>query len=392
MYHHTVFSRLLEELPRSVVRKAVARRETDKHCKGFSSWSHLVTMVFAQVSGAKSLREIEAGFNHSPEQHYHLGAGKVCRSTLSEANQRRDPQLFADMCQFLMQRLGRKQRRELGELLYLMDASYLHLSGRGYDSWIKEHRNIHAQGLKLHVMLSADSATPVVARVTDPNINDIVEGKHMPIEAGATYVFDKAYTDFDWWHDIHRQEAFFVTRFKASARFLLEKDCTRASSQGHKEILADEQVRLATKRIGNGKPNPFHQQPLRRILVQCEGNKAPMCLATNDMVSPAHTIAGHYKARWGIELFFKWIKQHLKIKRFVGQSRNAVTIQIYTALIAYLLLQLSHMVTAGKVSLKDHLAGIRFRLFQRPETEYAMYKRRRKRQQELEKLQGQLAL
>lgn len=392
MYNSTVFSSLLKELPRTDFRKAVNRLGTDKHCKGFSSWDHLVAMVFAQISGAKSLREIEAGFNHSPEQHYHLGVGKICRSTLSEANQRRNPELFLGVCQLLAQRLGRKYRREVNEFLYLMDASYIPLSGRGYDEWTAQSSAFRTPGLKLHVMTSSDFSTPVVARVTDTSVGDITEGRNMPIEAGATYVFDKGYMDYAWWHEIHQKDAFFVTRLKKNSKSITVEDRTKASSQECASILSDKVVRLTTKRIGGGKPNPFHEQPIREIWVQRDNDQGPICLATNDFESAAQHISAHYKARWGVELFFKWIKQNLQVKRFVGQSKNAVTIQIFTALIAYLLLQLDHFKVACAATLKQHKDSVRTRLFQRPETEYAMRKRRLKEQLKLQEMQGQLAL
>lgn len=392
MYNSTVFSSLLKELPRTDFRQAVNQLDSDKHCKGFSSWNHLVAMIFAQVSGAKSLREIEAGYNQSHECHYHLGTGRICRSTLSEANQRRDPELFLRVCQLLIQRFGRKHQRKVNAFLHLMDASYIPLSGRGYDEWTKQSSSFRTPGLKLHIMTASDHATPLLAKVTDTSVGDITEGKNMPIEANATYVFDKGYMDFTWWHEIHQKGAFFVTRLKKNSKSILVEDRTMESSQEWASIQSDKVVRLAAKRIGGGKTNPFHTQPIREVWVKRDNGKAPICLVTNDLKSTAQQISACYKARWGVELFFKWIKQNLQVKRFVGQSKNAVTIQVYTALIAYLLLQFDHLKTASQGSLKQHRDSLRTRLFQRPATEYAMRQRRLREQQKILEMQGQLAL
>jgi IS4 transposase len=272
-------------------------------------------------------------------------------------------EVFAKLAEALMQQAGGKLRSHCGELLRLLDSSSLTLKGRGFDEWTAKDRTRNTQGLKLHVLFGLSERAPLAQAISAANLNDIEYARTLPIEAGATYVFDKGYCDYGWWAHIHRSGARFVTRFKRNAKLEVVKD--RGIAKDAAEIiLKDQIVRLANKHPGAGRRIPY-DLPLRRIEVARE-NKPPLVLATNDLRSSALSIAEHYRARWQVELFFKWIKQHLRIKSFLGRSENAVRIQILTALIAYLLVALYAKRHAMKQSLWMVFCELRAQLFQRP--------------------------
>jgi putative transposase len=244
--------------------------------------------------------------------------------------------------------------------------------------------------LKLHLLYDCTEQLPLQASMSAPNINDIDVGRELSLQPGALYVFDKGYCDYNWWARIDAQGARFVTRFKRNAALRTER-IRKVPGQEAALILSDEIVRFANPCPGARRRNHY-RQALRRIVVARPGHEQPLVLATNDLESPAARIAQYYKQRWHIELFFKWIKQHLKIKRFLGRSENAVRIQILCALITFLLLALYRQAHGLKQSLWQLLGELRSTLFQRPATEEAMARRRRQLQAELLRLQPQLPL
>jgi len=391
MYRDTRFAEVLKGLPRSVFDKHVRRLDADKHCKGFRAWDQLIALMYAQISGATSLREVETGFNSQKRHHYHLGTRAVRRSTLADANHKRPAALFESLCQHLMAKAGRRFRQDVGDFLYLLDSTPIPLKGLGYDNWTKDNHSHRTQGLKVHVLMTPDTCTPLESIITAPNVNDIEVGRQIPVEKGQTYVFDKGYCDYNWWYQIHCSGAYFVTRFKSNAGVDIQEERT-LNEREHPQILDDQLVSFRNKRPGGKRINQYHGTPLRRVTVKREGGRPPLVLATNDQETPAHIIAERYKARWGIELFFKWLKQNLKIRKFLGRSENAVKIQIFTALITYLLLQINHALSATPDSLRHYLTELRAGLFQRRETDHELLIRRRRNQFEWQRVQGVLPL
>ena len=379
MYTNTRFADLLKGLPRPVFDKQVRELDADKHCKGFKSWDQLIALIYAQIACATSLREIETGFNSQKIHHYHLGTCCIRRSTLADANQKRPAALFERICQLLMAKVSRHLRQEVGEFLYLLDSTPIPLKGLGYDDWTKDNHNHRTQGLKVHVLMASGSNTPVQSLISAPNINDIDVGRNTPIEAGQTYVFDKGYCDYNWWYQIHCAGAYFVTRLKSNAGVQVLADNTQDSSE-HPEILGDHLISFKNRRPGGKRINQYHGTPLRRVLVAREDGRPALVIATNDLASPASVIAANYKARWGIELFFKWLKQNLSVRTFLGRSENAVKIQIFVALITYLLLQIQQAGSAAVSSLRCCLTELRAGLFQRKETDHELLQRRQRRQ------------
>jgi putative transposase len=388
MFTISRFGELLKLLPRGVFDAVVRREQADKYRKSFSSWQQMLVMIYGQFSGATSLRVLEKAFNAQPGHHYHLGCKFVRRSTLSQTNASGCVEAFEATAQALMQRLPRALRREGKQFLHLLDSSGLTLKGRGFDVWTRENRTNYTQGLKLHVLYGLTEEAPLAQAITAPNINDIEYARRLGLQPGITYVFDKGYCDYSWWWEIEQKKARFVTRFKRNARLqvVARRVVPKASCE---VILKDEQVVFSNKNPGAGRRNPY-RKALRRIEVAREG-KPPLVLATNDLRSSAQRIADHYRARWQIELFFKWIKQHLRIKRFLGRSETAVRIQILSALIAYLLVALhANAQKLHNTTLWMHLAELQATLFQRPDFERQRHREWRERRREFQLAQPDL--
>lgn len=349
----------------------------DRHCKGFTCWNHLVAMVYAQLAGVSSLRELEAGFNQHRSHHYHLNAGPVHRTTLGDANKKRNPEIFADVLRELVQLAGRRIKHEREDILYLLDSTSIAIRGRG-SQWTTGSAT-RTPGLKVHVLYSSGQQLPVCHSITAANVNDVEEGRRLQIEPGATYVFDKGYCDYAWWSRINAQGARFVTRSKSNAALALIS-MNPVPADDADTILSDQSVRFA-HRSNRARHRNQYEADLRRIEVARPGQDS-LILLTNDLHARAAEIAQLYKERWGIELFFKWLKQHLRIKSFVGQTENAVRIQLLTALIAYVLVAILNAATSSS-SLWATLAQLRTGLFHRPQPDESWWRRRR-RQQEIQ--------
>jgi IS4 transposase len=370
----------MKGLPRGTFDQLVKRRNADKYCKRFGHWDHLIAMLYAQLSGATGLRPLETGFNSHVAHHYHLGTSPIKRSTLADANEKRPDDVFSDTAAWLMGKVSRKLRQQGKELMYLLDSTSLTLKGREFDKWTLKNRTRNTQGMKLHVLYDAKREIPAWYDFSAANVNDVERAVDVPLETNALYVFDKGYNDYNWWNSIDQAGARFVTRFKRNASVKVEKNL-EIPKGAEDTVLADEIVSFKHKRPSGGRTNLYHGKKLRRVTVARPDKDTPIVLATNDFDSSALEIAQRYKERWGIELFFKWIKQHLRIKQFLGRSENAVRIQILTALISYLLVALFREANGLKKSLWDCLCLVRATLFQRPESEASTYRRRRREAQ-----------
>jgi IS4 transposase len=361
-----LLQRLLQPIPRQPFEDLVKRLGAQRYIKTFTCWRHLVALVFAQLSGTDGLRPLVAGFQAlSPAQRRSLDVGALCRSTLDDANARRPAQWLAEVAASLMSRVQQSQRRGVRDavkLVKLLDSSPFLLKGRWFELWSAATRTGRTQGLKLHLLLQLQGHSPCWLSFTHCNVNDITEAVlHVRIERGATYVFDKGYCDYNWWHYIDMQGARFVTRFRGNAALVVEHEMA-VPEEARASVLRDQIVRFKHKSPGGGRRNHY-VGVLRRIYVHRPGHR-PLVLATNDVESPALEIAQLYKDRWQIELFFKWIKQHLRIRHFLGCSENAVKTQILAALITYLLLllhQAAHALQAS-TSLWTLLGQLRARL------------------------------
>jgi hypothetical protein len=376
MFRISRLQEVLKHLPRGVFDRAVSAQQADRYRKTFSCWQQLVAMVYAQLSGVTSLRTLQSSFNAHSAHHYHLGCRALHRSTLADANTQGNEAVFSSLAQALMQQVRGRVRGEAHEFLELIDSTPISLKGRGFDHWTGKNRTQRTQGLKLHIVFGLAQGAPLEYSISAPNLNDLDYARTLSPQPGKIYVFDKAYYDYRWWSQMNQRGALFVTRFKRNARLTLK--AARAiprNAQG--VILKDEQVCLPTKYYAGGRNNAY-EGVVRRVEVVRPG-KPSLVLATNDLKSSALCIAERYKARWHIELFFKWIKQHLSIKRFLGRTPAAVRIQILTALIAYLLAVLHAQATGFKGSLWLFLSELRATLFQRPDLELQRHRRWRQR-------------
>jgi IS4 transposase len=372
MFSISRIQQVLQAIPRGAFERIVQEHDADRYVKSFFCWDQLVTMIYVQLAGARGLRELEQGFNANASHHYHLGVRGVARSTLADANDKRKPVVFAELLKQLIAQAGRTLRRERRELLYLIDASCLDVPVPAGER--RGHASAHDKyGMKLHVLLDAGCASIGAASITKANVNDLCEARKLPLQEGATYVFDKGYCDYNWWQRIDASGARFVTRFKRAAA--LNVLAERSVPGDAPQVLRDSVVAFARRTPRGGHRNAY-SAPLRRIEV-ARPDAPPLVLATNDMHSPAAQIAQLYKDRWGIELLFKWVKQHLQIRHFLGRKDNAVRIQVLTALIAYMLVLLLKHASGFKGTLWMLLAELRHSLFQRPQAHTSYWRRRR---------------
>lgn len=327
----TIFSKLVEPLDRRLFDAIVQRHDGDAYDKSFYSWDHLLALIFAQLSDLDSLRGLEAGWNANSQHHYHLGCGPLSSSTLCDANKRRPVEVFLEAFDLVGGLLDRQSRNEGRQFIGLIDSTPIPLGK--LCAWAKSNGRI--RGMKVHVLYDPRADLPRILDITDANVNDAQIGRTIEIISGATYVFDKGYVHYKWWTAIHDGNAFFVTRPKGNMglRVTATRPLEEVQGEGFR-VLADEEVVLSSK--GDSKL----PMPLRRITIQRENGKI-LSFITNDMSRTAVEIGTLYKGRWQIELLFRWIKQHLKFRKFLGNNPNAIKLQIYAAMIAYALLRLA---------------------------------------------------
>lgn len=330
-YTPTIFSKLVEPLDRRRFEAIVAQHHGDAYDKSFFSWNHLLALIYAQLSNLDSLRALEAGWNANPQHHYHLGCGVLSSSTLADANRRRPVEVFIGAFELIAGQLDRHCRKDGQVFLRLIDSTPIPLGK--LCAWAKSNGRI--RGMKVHVVYDPHDDLPRIIDITQANVNDAQIGRAVAIIRGATHVFDKAYVQYQWWTQIHQAGAFFVSRPKQNMglRVLNTRPLEEPQGDGFR-VLADEEVALSSK--GDSKL-PI---PLRRIRIQRDDGKV-LAFITNDMARTAVEIGNLYKGRWQIELLFRWLKQHLKICKFLGNNDNAIKLQIYAAVIAYALLRLA---------------------------------------------------
>jgi hypothetical protein len=323
---------ITQQLPWNDFDRLVAELKSDSSERGFNSKSHLLAMVFAQMSGAEALRDVEAGMASHADRLYHLGITPALRSTLADANRNRDSRLFSGLFARMIGRLNRHQRRSLAETTYLLDATAIPLPAQAA-RWARFSAT--TCGVKMHVIYDAGAERPIYAAVTASNVNDITAAHKMPIEAGATYVFDLGYYDYTWWAELDAAQCRIVTRFKKNTVLEVVEELELPAGCA---ILSDRIGFLPTRQA-NHRQNPM-ADAVREVCVRTETGKL-LRIFTNDLDAPAQEIADLYKRRWAIELFFRWVKQVLNIRHFLGRSENAVRIQLAVALIVFLLLRLA---------------------------------------------------
>src|SRR5712672_1846562 len=332
-HQNIVFHGLLKHIPWSMLDRLVDQYNADWDGRVVKTRAHLIAMLYAQFCGARSLREIETNLQSHAGKLYHLGGSTISRSALSTANASRPVEVFAGLLSALMAQLQAGYRRKIGDCVRLIDSTSLQLSGLSGD-WATFSARVC--GAKAHIIYDPDADQPLYLMVTPSNVNDITTAKEMPIEAGASYVFDLGYYDYGWWSELDEAGCRIVTRLKANTPFAVVED--RPAAPGS-SILSDR-IGYLPKRLAASRRNPMSGL-VREIRVIIETGKV-LRIFTNDLKASAQEIANLYKRRWAIELFFRWVKQNFNFTHDPGTSENAVRIQITVALIAFLLLRLAH--------------------------------------------------
>jgi hypothetical protein len=328
----TVFAQLIEHLPHKEFQKCVARYGGDRYAKDFSCWDQYLAMAFAQLTYRESLRDLEACLKAVSGKLYHMGfRGRVARSTLADANETRDWRIYAEFALTLIATARSLYAAdpmgvELDQSLYALDSTTIDLCLSVFP-WAKFRK--HKGAVKMHTLLDLRGNIPSFIRITDGKLHDVNILDELRIEAGAFYVMDRGYIDFKRLHAFTRELAFFVTRSKEN--ILLQRRYSHPVDKST-GVRSDQTVILTTNGSATAYPDT-----LRRVVYFDVITGKRLNFLTNNFTLPALTIAEIYKQRWQVELFFKWIKQHLRIKAFYGTSENAVKTQIWIAVSVYVL-------------------------------------------------------
>jgi IS4 transposase len=356
LHQNSVFHGLLKHVPWHGLERSVEKYDADRLSRTLDTKRQFIALLYGQLSGATSLREIVTGMESHETRLYHLGASPVKRSSLSDANAERPWQVFAELFTQMLQQAHRGLRRATKDAVRLIDSTSVRLSSLSKD-WATFSTDVF--GAKAHVIYDPHADQPVYFAVTPANVNDITAAKAMPIEAGATYTFDLGYYDYGWWAKLDDAGCRFVTRLKKNTPFTAVHE-NRVPTNSN--ILSDRIGHLPA-RLASSRRNPL-QVPVRELRLLIETGKV-LRVVTNDLDAPAEEIADLYKQRWQIELFFRWVKQTLKIKHFIGVSENAVRIQIAIALIAFLILRLAQAAQNAVHSPLDFARLVRVNLMHR---------------------------
>ena len=327
-----VFAQLTQFLDRSKFNRIVAKYQGDRHIKSFSCWNQLLVMMFGQLSNREGLRDLIVALEAHWRKLYHLGMGKsVTRSNLSKANELRDYRIFEDFAYHLVAEARSKSTEKIFGFdghVYAFDATTIDLCLEVFE-WAKFRK--HKGGIKIHTLYDIEAQVPAFFHITTASINDIKALPEIPYEKGAYYIFDRGYNDFSNLFKIEQIEATFVVRAKKNLKFKQ----TSWKRRLPKNVLSDSTIGFTVYKSSKDYPIP-----LRRVVYYDEEQDRTFVFLTNNFVLPATIIAELYHNRWSIELFFKWLKQHLKIKKFWGTTENAVRIQIYVAISTYLLVSI----------------------------------------------------
>lgn len=328
-----VFTQIFDLIHPQQFQRCVARYGGNSKVKTFSCWSQFLCVGFGQLTFRESLREIEICLNSHAAQRYHLGwSGPISRSTLADANQRRDWRIYADLAQVLIRRARHLYRdeslaSELEETVYALDSTTIDLCLSLFP-WARFRRTKSA--IKLHTVLDLRGSIPTVITVSEGKLGDVRILDELFLEAGSFYIIDRGYVDFRRLYRFVLAAAFFVTRAKRKLRFTVLESRPVDAAAG---VRCDQSVRLRHKTSRQD-----YRDPLRRIRYTDPATGKHLVFLTNNLALPPLAIAALYRSRWQVELFFKWVKQRLRVKHFYGNSPNAVRTQIWIAVCVYVLI------------------------------------------------------
>ncbi len=324
-----VFAQLVQFLDQFKFLRIVKRYDGDKYVKGFSCWNQLLTMMFGQLTNRERLRDLIVATEAHSGKLYHLGMGKsVTRSNLSKANEQRDYRIFEEFAFFMISETRSRRIEKIFELdghVYAFDSTTIDLCLAVFE-WAKFRK--HKGGIKMHTLYDVEAQVPAFVHITPANVHDSKAMPEVPYEPGAHYIFDRGYNDYGNLYTIHRTKGFFVLRAKNNVRM---------KPRTWKRRLAKGIVSDITGTFTVYKSAKVYPEELRKVICEDSEDGTRYIFLTNNLTAKAELICELYRNRWSVELFFKWIKQHLRIKRFWGTSENAVRIQIYCAIITYCL-------------------------------------------------------
>ena len=351
---NTLFHSMLNFIPRHQFSALENQHGTGRKSRKFSRWNQFVHLMFMQLTGRKSLRDGIQSMNSRLKNLYHIGARPVSRSTFADANNRRPASFYEALFERVYQRcrlISPKHKFKFKNKLYSLDASTIDLS-LGAFPWASFRRTKSA--VRIHTLLDHSGYLPAFVSITDGKTHETKVLKSLNLLKGSIVVEDRAYTDYQWFNNLQQNGIFFVTRQKTNAVYRVTERRQVNKSQG----LSSDQTIILT-----GTKGLLCPQPLRRIGYRDPETKIHYVFLTNNFKLSAKTIADIYKERWQIEIFFRWIKQNLRIKAFIGNSRNAVMTQIYVALIAYLLLCIFKFMSKVSASLQNLIRVVQLNLF-----------------------------
>ncbi len=356
----TVFTQLMDHLPMYEFQKCVNRYQGNHHIKTFSCTDQFLSMAFAQLTFRESLRDIEVCLRSIPTKLYHMGLrGKISRSTIADANENRDWRIYADFSKILMVTAKELYLNEdfvvdINQAAYALDSTIIDLSLSVFP-WARWHK--YAGGVKLHTLLGLKGNIPVTAKITNATINDFEFLDDIIPEPGAFYIMDRGFIDLSRLFSLHQHSSFFVIREKSRINWRRLYSNSVDKSTG---VRSDYSIVFSG--LSSAKDYP---EKLRRIRFFDSTNNRYFVFLTNNFVLPAFTITQLYQRRWQIELFFKWIKQHLRIKAFFGISENAVKTQIWIAISIYLLIAIVKKRINLKCSLYTFLQILSVSIFEK---------------------------
>ena len=324
-----VFAQLVCFLDRNKFNYIVRKYDGDKYVKHFTCWNQLLAMMFGQLSNRESLRDLIIALEAHRSKCYHLGMGRnVSKSSLARANQDRDHRIFEEYAYFLVKEARQKRKIDIFKLegnVYAFDSTTIDLCLAVF--WWAKFRKKKG-GVKIHVLYDVETQIPAFFHITEASVHDSRAMKEIPYEAGSYYIFDRAYNNFRMLYRIHQIEAFFVVRAKKNLQYKPIKWKRRLPGN----VLSDMTIELT-----GFYPRQYYPGQIRLVRYWDEEQEREFVFLTNATHISALQVADLYKNRWQVELFFKWLKQHLKIKRFWGTTENAVRIQIYAAICTYCL-------------------------------------------------------
>lgn len=356
----SVFAQLMEFLPHQEFQRCVKRYKAHQRIREFSCWDQFLCMAFAQLTHRESLRDIEACLRAMDSKLYHLGIrGRVSRSTLAEANENRPWQVYADLAQTLIGIARPLYADEpfgvdLHNTVYAFDATTIELC-LSLCPWASFQRS--CGGIKLHTQMDLRGSIPTFIHISQARCNDVAVLDQLVYEPGAFYLFDRGYVHFKRLYALSQTGAFFVTRAEKRMQF---RRLRSVSTDGNDGVKADQVIRLTGMQT-----HLTYPEPLRRVSFHDVERNKRLVFVTNNLVLPAATFASLYKGRWRIEIFFKWIKQHLRIKKFYATSENGVRTQIWIAVCVYVLVAIARKKLGIKAPLHTFFQVVGLTIFEK---------------------------